>query len=276
VKKLITLLQKQRFVATTTDCWSAHHRSYIGVTVLWINESTMKRGSAAVACRRLKSAHTYDVLAAVLEQIHLECGIQDKTTKITTDNGSNFCKAFDVYSQEFSYSANGSASDESEATVTDEEEMEFVCVDDILANANSEGDFHLPPHQRCAGHSLNLITTHDVGTADADAAYKKLSRSKFAKCQALWNKQSRSNIAAEVIHDAFGLQLVVPNQTRWNSMYSSVERINRLIGEKGLDVLNGVCDKLDLPQFRRAEVAFIAEYVTVMKPLAQALDILQF
>jgi hypothetical protein len=45
--------------------------------------------------------------------------------------------------------------------------------------------------------------------------------------------------------------------------------------EKGLDVLNGVCDKLGLPQFRRAEVVFIAEYVTAMKPFAQALDILQ-
>lgn len=41
-QQLLTLLQKQRFVATTTDCWSAHHRSYIGVAVHWINESTMK------------------------------------------------------------------------------------------------------------------------------------------------------------------------------------------------------------------------------------------
>ena len=58
-------------------------------------------------------------------------------------------------------------------------------------------------------------------------------------------------------------------------MYMSVERMNRLITDKGIVVINGVCDKLGLPQFRRAEVAFIAEYVSVMKPLIQALDILQ-
>ena len=53
-------------------------------------------------------------------------------------------------------------------------------------------------------------------------------------------------------------------------MFMSVERLNRLISEKGMDVMN-----VGVPQFRRAEVAIIAEYVTVMKPLATALDILQ-
>jgi hypothetical protein len=289
-QKLINLLQKQRFVATTTDCWSAHHRSYIGVTVHWIDESSLKRVSAAVACRRLKGSHTYDVLAAVLEKIHSEFGIQDKTTKTTTDNGSNFCKAFDMYSQEFVGSTSSSAvtahpsndsteSDENSETeeAEEEDEQQFVCVADILANAKSTSDdeYNLPPHQRCACHTLNLIATHDVACADSDGAYKKLSRSTFAKCQSLWNKQSRSPKSAEVVQESFGLQFVVPNQTRWNSMFMSVERLNRLIGEKGMDVMNGVCDKLGVPQFRRAEVAFIAEYVTVMKPLATALDILQ-
>ena len=49
-----------------------------------------------------------------------------------------------------------------------------MCVDDIPANANSEDDFHLPPHQRCACHSLNVIATHDIETANADGAYKSL------------------------------------------------------------------------------------------------------
>ena len=78
-----------------------------------------------------------------------------------------------------------------------------------------------------------------------------------------------------MIAEAFGLQLVVSNQTRWNSTYMAVERINRLVTEKGIDVLNSVCDKISLVQFRRSEIAFLSEYATVMKPLATALDILQ-
>ena len=92
----------------------------------------------------------------------------------------------------------------------------------------------------------------------------------------LWNKHLQSNKSAEVINESFGLQFVVPNHTRWNSMYMCAEYMTKLITDKGIDVMNSICDKLDLPQFRQAELAFIAEYVSVMKPLAQALDILQW
>ena len=125
------------------------------------------------------------------------------------------------------------------------------------------------------GENATDAAFSEMTSLPENVTFKKTCRSTFAKCQAMRNKQSRSVQASELIADTFGLHLVVPNQTRWNSTYFAVERLNRVVGDKGLDALNSLCDKLGLVQFRRTEVAFLSEYATVMKPLATALDILQ-
>ena len=66
------------FVATTSDCWTAHRRSYIEVTVHWIDPETLKRIWAAMACRRLRGSHTFDVLDAVLEDVNEKYGFSQK------------------------------------------------------------------------------------------------------------------------------------------------------------------------------------------------------
>ena len=38
------------FVATTADCWTAHQRSCLDVTVHWLCYDNFKRKSAALAC----------------------------------------------------------------------------------------------------------------------------------------------------------------------------------------------------------------------------------
>ena len=57
------------YIATTTDCWSASIKSFIGMTGHWI-DSDFKRQSAALARKCLKGPHTYDVLAGAIEDIH--------------------------------------------------------------------------------------------------------------------------------------------------------------------------------------------------------------
>ena len=84
-----TAMAEVQYVSTTTDCWSARRRSFIGVTAHWIDDVTLER-SAALACKRLKGRHTYDVLAEKLEDIHSEYDIQAKITMTTTDSGSNY------------------------------------------------------------------------------------------------------------------------------------------------------------------------------------------
>lgn len=58
IKKLSTV----NYVSTTTDYWSARQHNYLGVTCHWIDNTSLERHFAALACRPLKGSHTFDVL----------------------------------------------------------------------------------------------------------------------------------------------------------------------------------------------------------------------
>lgn len=52
-KTMIAELCKAKFVVTTTDCWSAQQKSYLGVTCHGIDEKTLGRRSSALAFKTL-------------------------------------------------------------------------------------------------------------------------------------------------------------------------------------------------------------------------------
>lgn len=187
---LIDLLAKQNYICTTTDAWSSNNRSFLGVSIHWIDEESLQIRSGAVACRRIVGRHTYDVLAEMLDHVHREFNIHKKLTLTTTDNGSNFIKAFSVFS-DVQKSMQEYREEEEDEQGGDEEEGDgpvFINVTDLLNETQEDTDYSLPPHQRCACHSLNLVATRDLEQASLSESFKNISRSTLAKCQALWNK----------------------------------------------------------------------------------------
>ena len=219
------------FVATTADCWTAHRRCYLGVTVHWLCYDNFKRKIAALACRRLTGSHTYDLLADQLQDMYCKYGIKIKVIKTTTDSISNFVKAFS-------------------ALAPSENDLGVCAIDasDILStDLNSQ----LPPHHKCAAHLLNFICATDAAVAEQNHQYKKVSRGTFAKCQALWNKTNRSVLAAEVVENESSLQTKRPSSTPWNSVYDAVRRLNKIIEPhiKGSQALCNICQRLDLPRY---------------------------
>ena len=81
------------------DCWTAHHKSYLGMTVHWLDLKTRSRKHAVLACCRIKGHHTCDVLAETISSVHCKFNLlQDKVTRTTTDNAKNFAKAFIQFS----------------------------------------------------------------------------------------------------------------------------------------------------------------------------------
>ena len=221
-------------VATTTDCWTSSAKSCIGVTVHWFDKD-LKRQSAALACRRLRGSHSHDLLAKSLNEIHSEYGIRSKVCRTTTDNGSNFLKAFKVFSEPEA-SENYGADDNEDVDELDEDdsnEFRAVEIDNL---------------RRCASHTLNLVATSDCKQGFDNATYKKHYRSALAKCQALWNKFGRSAKAKEAVEELCGILLIRPVETRWNSLYDAIERLIRIKKTKGEAVLDALCGPLDVPR----------------------------
>uniref|UniRef100_A0A3P9CBE3 BED-type domain-containing protein n=1 Tax=Maylandia zebra TaxID=106582 RepID=A0A3P9CBE3_9CICH len=234
--ELKNTLDMVEYISTTADIWTVHNKSFLGVT------------KAALACRRFMGRHTYDSIASELDNINSSHGLSFKITSTVTDNGSNFVKAFKVYQPP----------PESDDSEYEEDEVTFVSIGDVLQNGadNVDDAISLPPHQRCASYTMNLISCTDVEKwLLSEAATKTIYRSATTKCAGLWNKASRSTVAAEIVEDIITKKLLVPCTTRWNSFYYTLERIS----------------KIPLVE----EHQCIREYCAVMKPLTVALDILQ-
>lgn len=263
MKEAITeTLQDVQTVCTTADIWTAHHRSFMGITCHWIEPETLDRKSAALACERIRGRHTYDVIAAKVSQIHAEFQIQGKVSATVTDNGSNFVKAFNEY-------GGCEMNDEMDST----DDVQFADVSAVLQEEQEEEElnFFLPPHHRCAAHTLNLIATTDLDKAASQGVSRKLYRSAMSKCAAIWNKAHRSSGAADSIEEIAQMRCLVPSVTRWSSEYHAIEKLMSLTESQ----LNGICDQLKLAKLHPQETMFLKEYTAILKPLAYSINLLQ-
>ncbi|XP_019216869.2 uncharacterized protein LOC109202836 [Oreochromis niloticus] len=246
------------YISTTANIWTSHNKSFLRMTAHWTDPSTFVRGHAALACKRVRGRHTYEVISNEIEQVHSAYGLNSKVTATVTDNGSNFIKAFRMFQK-------SDSDEESE----EDEEVTFTDVEQTLST-ESEGQFSLPPHLRCASHTLNLIF-HDVEKWLQANEAKFIYRSATSKCSAMWTKANRSSVASELVDNFFKKKLIVPVSTQWNSFHDALSRITDI----PLAELTTVCTQFGIKCFTDREYLFLKEYCIVLKPLTVALDILQ-
>lgn len=102
IKKILN--EDTTYVCTTADVWSSRKRSFFGVTAHWIDNTSLERRSTALACRRFRGTHSFDKIAQLLHEIHLEFGLDSKKIVATiSDNASNFVKAFRLFGVKLSH-----------------------------------------------------------------------------------------------------------------------------------------------------------------------------
>lgn len=199
----------------------------------------------------------------MLHQIHREYNLSyPKLTATITDNASNFAKAFKV----FGIAKNGD-DDENSGSSNDEEsdeEITNINLDDTLTRI-------LPRHIRCFAHTLSLCITTDVmRTIKEIEELNSVHTQTIRKCSVLWNAVSRPK-SSEIVHNILGHTLSRPGDTRWNSLHDSLVQIlntkdKNYILHKSLGIKHILTEQ---------DYQYIEEYITITKPLTQALDILQ-
>ena len=54
-----------------------------------VNEDSLKSKKSILSCKRLKEAHTHEVLAKKLETVNWVFGIENKVVNAITENGFN-------------------------------------------------------------------------------------------------------------------------------------------------------------------------------------------
>ena len=120
-----------------------------------------------------------------------------------TDNESNFVKAFGTFALPDVSPTSSVTQDklEEEATFENVNELMVPELGDIQDDL-IQIEYELPPHQRCAAHTLNLVASTDIDKfLSSSPLSRNIYRSSFSKCTALWSKASRSTIASDQIQE---------------------------------------------------------------------------
>nr|CAH0105485.1 unnamed protein product [Daphnia galeata] len=125
---------------------------------------------------------------------------------------------------------------------SDRFDIAFPLMDILDEGYTSENVYVLPPHRRCACHSLNLICKCDI--------FKNMNPS---------------------LKNLFDSTDEVP---RWNSYYNAMKRTKHFINKKRSE-LKALFEFDGIQYFHPAEEELVREYVKIMKPMTEALDILQ-
>jgi len=310
VNDLIVTISMQKYICLTTGIWSSLNKSYLGMTMHYIEENTYQRFSYVIACRRIEGSHNYMNIAKSISDILTSYKIDVKKISHTvTDNASNFGKAFRIYSQQFtaeppeptanSYltlndrsinqliddidqSAENISGPDSEFIQNymenEPDDTEVINVSNILSNyedTDNENNDNEDVDIILSNHmTCSAHTLNLVATTDTakitDLSYKKISRSAFGKLSSFWNLLSRSTVASDLAYKICQCKFPIPVVTRWNSFFDSIKKVI-LCRLKVIDCF----EQLKLCKLKVTEWNFLVEYIKVMEPLTTALDKLQ-
>lgn len=244
--------------------------------------------------RRVIGSHTYDIIANNINNIHKEFGIVGKVNCTSTDSGSKFLKAFNIFGIQTPTTTNENVDNLTELDGEDDSETEgeFVYIslgelfddhtkecaekesssndideENVVLDNDKEESVQLPKHFKCSFHLFNLIATTDINNI-SNVVLKKMKKRAEAKLEQASSEFPR----VDFIKGKLDVLFILHNTTRWNSYFDAVKRV--LIDIKR-DALKEVFVEFKFLPLTSEEEEYLNEYVRIMERFTEALDVLQ-
>lgn len=213
-------------------------RSFFGVTTHYIVNDQLHK--CMLSCSRFKGSHTGDNIYDLYLKVVQDYDIEDKVSRIVTDNAANMLKAFNC---------------------EEDDVHDYEAFDNSL-DENSENailDYIPITHTTCFAHTLQLV----VKDGFAQAVQARNVISKAGRFVAFTH---RSTKATEILEDSN--RLAMANSTLWYSQLHMLKSI--------LKVPKKVLDQIDhKDKLSNSEMKLIEDLCTIMQPFEDATDGIQ-
>lgn len=243
------------YFSATTDVWSRSNRSFIAVSVHFIDKVTNELRTEFIACEYFPGHHTHERVAQKLCRIFNRFGILKKVYFITTDSASEYvaaCKYFgddyrsiQRYLDEIEPEERDIGIDQIDSdsdSDSDLEENDFVRMpsDSSLSNEmvigpneqfvihdisglelNANVDLANINRIACSSHMLDKVGSLDTLEAKKDVEYAAMYDTVFGKLKSIWDLKA-SRLHSEEFERITKKKLIGPHRIRWLKTFDAV------------------------------------------------------
>lgn len=88
-------LQKISHACATADLWTSYRRSYLSMTIHWMEPETLERKNDVLSCERIMGHKSHDIIAERMKVSLDSVGARGKVSTTVVDGGGNMRKALE-------------------------------------------------------------------------------------------------------------------------------------------------------------------------------------
>lgn len=244
-RKRIEEFKNIEFFAATTDVWSRHNRSFLAMSVHFIDPDSFALKSSFIACDYFPGHHTHDRVAEKISSILDSYGIKDKVFFMTTDGAGEFTAAFKRFGDNYAsycFDNEEKAGDEVQTNENENDdyadavELIFVSsksndpnafivndIDEIIETATKRNLLGKINRIDCGAHKTDKLASIDSKQANDDHDYDVIYTQLFRKLNAIW-KLKDSRVNEEHFKKITGRYVKRPHNIRWLKTFESVSK----------------------------------------------------